>query len=111
VESVRRTVKTCSWLIAGAVVSLLIGSSCTSVQYQADRLDRQIGKATQEEIFIVFGPPDETKELPGGETEWVYRYKHTSGPGTGVMGTSTCWKNILRFDKTNVLVEQRKEPC
>ena len=98
-------------LVAGILIFVLAALSCTSVQYQAERLDRQVGKATQEEIFLVFGSPDEARDLPNGETEWVYRYKYTKSPGTGVAGSSTCWKNILRFDNHNVLAEQRKERC
>ena len=106
-----RSRETFSWLLGCALLLVLGVVACTAVQYQAERLDRQIGKANQEQIGFYFGPPDEVHDLPNGETEWVYRYKHTSGPGTGVMGTTTCWKNILRFDEGKVLIEQRREPC
>ncbi len=97
--------------VTGLVLLVCVGTACTSVEYQAGRLDRHVGESTAEEIAVFFGKPDEVRELPNGETEWTYRYTHTALRGTAVVGTTTCWKNVLRFDQERVLREARREPC
>ncbi len=98
--------------LGGLWLMLIMGmSACTSVQYQAERLDEHIGKATRQEIALFFGEPRETRAVEGGAEEWVYRYSYTTAGGTAVVGRSTCWESVLTFDQEGILRKQARQDC
>ncbi len=93
-------------------LALIMGiSACTSVQYQAERLDEHIGKATKQEIALFFGEPRETRGIEGGGEEWIYRYSYTTHGGTAAVGRRTCWESVLTFDRDGILREQARRDC
>lgn len=94
----------------GPLVFLVL-ASCTSVQYQAERLDEQIDRATREEIALFFGEPRETRVIEGGGEEWIYRYGYTTAGGTGVVGRRTCWESVLTFDQGGILRQHARRKC
>lgn len=96
------------WLWLALVMVL---ASCTSVQYQAERLDEHLDKATREEIAVFFGQPRETRAIEGGGEEWIYRYSYTTAGGTTVVGRRTCWENVLNFDEEGILRKQARRNC
>lgn len=96
-------------VLAGSLLLLLF--SCTSVQYQAERLDEHIGRSTRPEIAFLLGQPRETRALEGGGEEWIYRYSYTTHGGTAVAGRRTCWENVLTFDQEGILREQSRRDC
>lgn len=98
-----------SWAIA--VSALVLLTSCTAAQYQADHLDEHIGRATREEVIALVGPPQEAQALEGGGERWVYQYNYTVIGGTAAAGHRTCWENILTFDKHGILQARERRQC
>ena len=85
--------------------------ACTSTQWQADHLDKNIDHITQEQVMSTFGKPDIVLKGVAGGVTWIYRYSYTTIGGTAVVGKTQCWENVLWFDRTGVLRNRERRAC
>ena len=105
-ENVRKGVA-----LVGLCVATVWLPSCTSPQWQADQLDRNIGHVTQEQIMNTFGKPDSVQKIANGEAVWIYQYRYTTIGGTAVVGKVRCWENVLLFDHAGILRDRERRDC
>ena len=92
-------------------VSAMLLLACTSTQWQADQIDRNIDHITQEQVMSTLGRPDVIHKGVAGGATWVYQYAYTTIGGAAVVGKSHCWENVLLFDRTGVLRNRERRAC
>lgn len=85
--------------------------ACTSTQWQADHIDRNIDHITQEQVMSTLGKPDVILKGVAGGATWVYHYSYSTIGGTAVAGKTHCWENVLLFDRTGVLRNRERRAC
>ena len=98
-------------IVAAAILLLASLSACTSLQWQADQIDRNIDHITQEQILSTFGQPDAVLKGVLGGAKWVYHYRTTSIGGAAAVGKVHCWENVLLFDRAGVLRNRERRSC
>lgn len=92
-------------------VGVTVLFACTSTQWQADHIDRNIDHITQEQVLSALGKPDVILKGVAGGARWVYHYTSTTIGGTAVVGKTHCWENVLLFDRTGVLRNRERRAC
>ena len=95
----------------GLLIAVMHLQACTSTQWQADHMDRNIDHITQEQVMETLGRPDVIQKGVAGGAMWVYHYTYATIGGTAVVGKIHCRENVLSFDHTGVLRNHERRAC
>ena len=95
------------WGIGG--LSIILLASCSPRLIRDAYFQHVTELATEEQVTLQLGPPNESKAKSDGGDEWRYRDYQPSGYPYRSAGY--CTEYILQFDANKVLREWKRQEC